>query len=63
MRGGNKWLAQYIGRNGEGDDWVIDPRGIIKKATLTFVAMFFCFWSKNNYHPKRKTVHLHLIGR
>lgn len=33
-------LARYIAAYGETVDWVIEPRGLIKKAMLTFVAKF-----------------------
>ena len=36
-----RWLAQHLAVDVERDNWVLDPRGIIKKASLTFVAKFF----------------------
>lgn len=35
-----KWLDQYLANDGERADWVIDPRGLIKKATPIFLAKF-----------------------
>lgn len=36
-----KWLPQYLMTEGERSYWVIDPRGLIKKSTLTFLDRFF----------------------
>lgn len=35
-----RWIAQHILMDGEGANWVLEPRGTIKKANLTFVAIF-----------------------
>ena len=35
-----RWIAQQISIDGEGEDWVMDPRGLIKKANVTFAAKF-----------------------
>lgn len=35
-----KWLAQYLATDGKLEDWVVDPGGLIQKATLTFVDKF-----------------------
>lgn len=36
-----RWLAQHLLIDGEGEEWVLDPRGLIQKDTLTFTAKFF----------------------
>ena len=36
-----KWLAQYLAIDYERPDWLIYPRGMIKKATLTFMTILF----------------------
>ena len=33
-----RWMAQHLSVDGEGDDWVIESKGSIKKANLTFTA-------------------------
>ena len=33
-------MALHLSVNGEGEDWVTEPKGAIKKANLTFVAKF-----------------------
>ena len=35
-----RWIAQQTSVDGEGADWVRDPRGVIKKANLTCTAKF-----------------------
>ena len=35
-----RWIAQHISVDHEGADWVLEPRGLIKKANLTFAAKF-----------------------
>ena len=35
-----RWLAQYLSVDGENVDWVLEPKGDIKKANLTFTAKF-----------------------
>ena len=34
-------MALHLSIDGEGADWVIEPKGAIKKANLTFTAKFF----------------------
>ena len=36
-----KWLAQYLAIDYERPDWLIYPRGMIKKATLPFMTILF----------------------
>ncbi|TMX01174.1 hypothetical protein EJD97_025003 [Solanum chilense] len=36
----NRWIALHLSVDGEGADWVTEPNGAIKKANLTFTAMF-----------------------
>lgn len=36
-----RWIAYRLSIDGEGADWVLDTRGLIKKVSLTFAAMFF----------------------
>ena len=35
-----RWMALHLSVDGEGADWVIDPKRAIKKSNLTFTAMF-----------------------
>ena len=35
-----RWMALHLSVDGEGADWVTEPKGAIKKANLTFVAKF-----------------------
>ena len=35
-----RWLAQYLSIDGEAVEWVLEPKGAIKKANLTFTAKF-----------------------
>ena len=35
-----RWIALYLYVDGEGVDWVTEPKGAIKKAYLTFTAKF-----------------------
>lgn len=50
--------------DGERDDWVIDPPMLIKKATLTIVAMFFlAIGSAPIITHKKSTMYLYGIGR
>ena len=35
-----RWMAQHLSVDGEGADWVTEPKGAIRKANLTFVAKF-----------------------
>ncbi|TMX04112.1 hypothetical protein EJD97_011552, partial [Solanum chilense] len=35
-----RWMAMHLSVDGEGADWVTEPKGAIKKANLTFTAMF-----------------------
>lgn len=46
-----KWLAQYLATYGERGDWVIDSLGIIKKATLTFIAKFLLMLVRHRLSP------------
>ena len=34
------WMALHLSIDGEGDDWVNEPKGAIKKVNLTFTAKF-----------------------
>ena len=36
----NRWMALNLSVDREGADWVIEPKGAIKKANLTFTAKF-----------------------
>ena len=40
--------------DGERADWVIDPRGLIKKATLTFAAKFFWLLARHMLSPTQE---------
>ena len=35
-----KWMSLHLSADGEGADWVTEPKGAIKKANLTFTAKF-----------------------
>ena len=35
-----RWMSLHLSVDGEGADWVTEPKGAIKKANLTFTAMF-----------------------
>ena len=35
-----RWKALHLSIDGEGSDWVTQPKGAIKKANLTFTAKF-----------------------
>ena len=35
-----RWIAWYLSIDGEAADWVLEPKGAIKKANLTFTAKF-----------------------
>ena len=38
-----RWMALHLSVDGEGVDWVTEPKGAIKKANLTFTAKFLWF--------------------
>ena len=44
-------LAKYIVAHGERVDWVIEPREIIQKAILNYVAKFFQLFVRNKVSP------------
>ena len=35
-----RWMALHLSIDREGADWVTEPKGVIKKANLTFTVMF-----------------------
>ena len=35
-----RWIARHLSIDGEGADWVTEPKGAIKKANLTFTTKF-----------------------
>ena len=35
-----RWMALHLSIDGEGADWVTEPKGVIKKANLTFTTKF-----------------------
>ena len=35
-------MALHLSVDGEGADWLTEPKGAIKKANLTFTAKFLC---------------------
>ncbi|KAG5594966.1 hypothetical protein H5410_036198 [Solanum commersonii] len=47
------WLAKYIAADGERAEWVATPRLGILKATLNFVAKFFCLLVRNIVSPTK----------
>ena len=36
-----RWMDLHLSVDGEGADWVTEPKGAIKKANLTFTVKFF----------------------
>ena len=36
-------MARHLSIDGEGVDWVVEPKGAIRKANLTFTAKFLWF--------------------
>lgn len=46
-------MAQYIEIDGERADCVTDPRGFIKKVTLTFAAKFFLLLVQHQLSPAK----------
>uniref|UniRef100_M1A7F0 Integrase core domain containing protein n=1 Tax=Solanum tuberosum TaxID=4113 RepID=M1A7F0_SOLTU len=47
------WLAKHITADGERAEWVTAPRLGIRKATLNFVAKFFCLLVRNRVSPTK----------
>lgn len=48
---GKRWPSQHLSTDGEGADWVLDPRGMIKKADLPFTAKFFWLLVRHRLSP------------
>ena len=46
-----RWMALHLSVDGEGADWVIEPKGAIKKANLTFTAKFLLFIVRHCLSP------------
>ena len=42
-------IAQQLSIDGDVAEWVLDPRDLIKKANLTFIAKFFRMFSSSAY--------------
>ena len=36
----NRWMTLHLSVDGEGADWMTEPKGAIKKANLTFTTKF-----------------------
>ena len=58
-----KWLAQHLAIEGESANWVLDPRGLIKKANLTFTTEFFWLLVRHCLSPTNAIIFLLEIGR
>lgn len=58
-----KWLAQHLAIEGESANWVLDPRGLIKKASLTFTTEFFWLLVRHCLSPTNAIIFLLEIGR
>ena len=54
-----RWMALHLSVDGEGADWVTEPKGAIKKANLTFTAMFCGLLSATAFHPQLLIISLH----
>ena len=46
-----RWIAQQLSINGEGADWVLDPKVFIRKANLTFTSKFFWLLVFHRLYP------------
>ena len=46
-----KWLAQYLATDGERENWVRGPLGLIKKASLTLVDKFLWLLAQHRLSP------------
>ena len=44
-------MSLHLSVDGEGADWVTDPKGAIKKANLTFTENFLCLIVRNFVSP------------
>ena len=44
--------GQHLSVDGEGADWVTEPKGAIKKANLTFTAKFLWLLSVTAFSPQ-----------
>ena len=45
------WKALHLSIDGEGANWVTEPKGAIKKANLTFTTKFFWFIVRHFLSP------------
>ena len=45
-------MALHLSVDGEGIDWVTEPKGAIKKANLTFTTKFLCLIVRHCLSPK-----------
>ena len=48
------WMALHLSVDGEGADWVTEPKGFIKKANLTFTAKFLWLIVLHYLSPHRR---------
>ena len=46
-----RWMALHLSVDGEGADWVTEPKGAIKKANLTFTAKFLWLLVRHCFSP------------
>ena len=50
-----RWMALHLSVDGEGVDWVTEPKGAIKKANLTFTTKFLGFIVRQCLSPTAAT--------
>lgn len=48
---GKRWLSQHLSIDGEGTDWVQDPRGLIKKYNLSVTTKLFWLLAYHRLSP------------
>ena len=46
-----RWMALHLSVDGEGADWVTEPKGAIKKANLTLMAKFLWLLVRHYLSP------------
>ena len=47
-----RWMALHLSVDGEGADWVTEPKGAIKKANLTFTTKFLWLIVSHCLYPR-----------
>ena len=46
-----RWMAQHLSVDGQGADWMTEPKGAIKKANLTFIPKFLWLFVRHCLSP------------